>query len=192
MNRRLFLGSSVVAGCGFLAAKSALALPAQRVTVPSALTVKPTSKPTPKPVAHTPAQPTPAAAEVCVMRLDEITADSTGFSRYEHYHVLALPLAVLITPPAEGFKIRCSPLDPASLDLEAIDQFLKETGLDESLKQHSHEVSFTQADLNLIATGQERVKIAVLSPKGNPAHEFFFTAPASAVIKIKRAREARG
>ena len=43
-----------------------------------------------------------------------------------------------------------------------------------------------------IASGEKQVKISVLTPKGNFAHNFFFTAPSSALIKIARAREAKG
>lgn len=134
-----------------------------------------------------------AAAKVaCLMKQDEITAEATGFTRYEHFHQLSIPLAVLINPPAEGFKIRCSMLDQGSLDEEAFNKFIKETGLDPSLRYHSHQVSFTREELDRIASGEKDVKIRVLSPKGNFAHEFFFTAPRSALIKIKRGREAKG
>lgn len=122
------------------------------------------------------------------MKLDEISTEATGFTKYEHHHQLAIPISVLINPPDEGFKVRTSTLDQGSLDEAAFKSFLKESGLDESLRFHSHEVKFTKDQLNRIASGEKEVKISVLSPKGNPAHDFFFTAPRSAIIKVKRGR----
>lgn len=133
-----------------------------------------------------------AAKNICLMKMDEITAEATGFTRYEHFHQLSVPIAVLINPPKEGFKIRCSTLDQGSLDEKAFNEFIKETGLDPSLRFHSHEVKFTQDELNRIASGEKDVKITVLSPKGNFAHDFTFTAPRSAIVKIQRGRAKKG
>ncbi|MNU08099.1 hypothetical protein D3C72_2539940 [compost metagenome] len=56
---------------------------------------------------------------------------------------------------------------------------------------HSHEVNFTQAELERIASGEKEVQITVKTPKGNIGHHFFFTAPRSAIVKIQRGREVK-
>lgn len=165
MNRRFFLLSGVVSGALFAFLKKADADPAASSA---------------------------ASKDVCLMKLDEITTEGSGFTRYEHYHQLSIPVSVLINPPKEGFKIRCSTLDQGSLDEKAFNDFIKETGIDPSLRFHSHEVTFTQDHLNRIANGEKDVKITVLSPKGNFAHDFTFTAPRSAIIKIQRGRAKKG
>lgn len=127
---------------------------------------------------------------VCVPGLDFVSAEATYFKAYEHYHLLSIPVTTLITLPEAGFTTRTSILDQGSLDVEAIEKFLKETGLSASLKTHSHEVKFTQAELQRIASGEKEVEITVLTPKGNLAHRFYFTASPSALAKIRRARGA--
>lgn len=130
--------------------------------------------------------------DLCLLKTDTVTAEATYFARYEHFHTLAIPLSVLINPPASGFTTRTSPLDPESLDEKAFTDFVKETGIDgPSLRKHSHEVKFTHDELERIASGEKEVKITVLTPKGNLGHHFFFTASRSAQIKIQRAREAK-
>ena len=132
------------------------------------------------------------ATETCAPTLDSVTAEATYFARYEHFHILAIPVSILISPPETGYKVRTSTLDQGSLDVKALKQFTEETGLDyEGLKNHSHEVRFTQTELERIASGEKEVKITVKTPKGNLAHEFFFTAPRSALVKIQRARGAQ-
>ncbi len=71
-------------------------------------------------------------AESCVLHADELITQSTGFTRYEHYHIYTLPLAVLISPPSAGYKVRTSSLDPDSLDTAAFEEFLKE--MEETLR----------------------------------------------------------
>ena len=130
--------------------------------------------------------------DTCILMPDQIFAEATGFVRYEHHHQLVLPVSVLIHPPEEGFKIRTSTLDQGSLDEKAFKDFLKESGLDDSLRFHSHEVKFSKEELNRIAIGEKNVKIAVKTPMGNFGHEFFFNAPKSVLIKVKRGRTVRG
>jgi hypothetical protein len=162
MNRRNFVFSGVLSGLALSLAKPALAAPAA------------------------------VKEELCVMKMDHVAAEATYFARYEHFHVLAIPIAVLIAPPAQGFKVRTSPLDQDSLDEKAFAEFIKDSGLDaSSLRVHSHEVTFTQAELERIATGEKEVQITVQTPKGNLAHHFFFTAPRSAIVKIQRGRGAK-
>jgi hypothetical protein len=161
MNRRLFLFSSLATGATLTLSRSS-----QAATDVAA---------TPKP-------------EVCVMKADELTTEATGFTRYEHFHQLTIPVSILVKPPTEGFKIRTTPLDQGSLDEVAFAAFIKETGIDASLRFHSHEVSFTAEELERIASGEKAVKISVLSPKGNPAHDFFFSASRSVIIKVNRGR----
>ena len=131
-------------------------------------------------------------AEVCVPGLDFVSAEATYFARYEHYHLLSIPVSILMNPPVDGFKVRTSVLDQDSLDVEALDKFLKETGLSSALRTHSHEVSFTQKELIRIGDGEANVEITVLTPKGNLAHHFYFTATKSALVKVKKARASRG
>lgn len=115
MNRRLFLASAFTASGSILLLDRSLAL--------AAPSVSPTEPP-------------------CTVKQDEISAEATYFSRYEHHHQLAIPVSVLIAPPKEGFTTRTSTLDQGSLDSKALDQFLKESGLSQSLRFHSHEVTF--------------------------------------------------
>lgn len=127
----------------------------------------------------------------CELRMDYVTAEATYFSRYEHFHILAIPISELVNPKPEGFKVRTSSLDQGSLDERAFEQFIKETGLDgASLRHHSHEVSITKDELERIATGEKNVKITVPTPKGNLAHHFYFTASRSALVKIQKQRRA--
>lgn len=127
--------------------------------------------------------------DACLIRMDQVTAEATYFARYEHFHILAIPLSVLIAPSVNGYTTRTSPLDQASLDEKAFNDFIKETGLDgASLRTHSHSVTFTQQELERIASGEKEVKITVMTPKGNLAHHFYFTASRSALVKIKRGR----
>ncbi len=161
MNRRLFMFSGLASGLTLSFVNKSFALPV--------------------------APPPPE----CLLKVDEITAEATGFTRYQHFHNLSLPVSVLIAPPEAGFKIRTSILDQGSLDEAAFAQFIKETGIDPSLRYHSHLVSFTKEDLGRIASGEKEVKIGVLTPMGNFAHNFFFTAPPSALVKIKRGRQAK-
>jgi hypothetical protein len=128
-------------------------------------------------------------ANPCIPDLDFVCAEATGFVSYEHFHRLAIPVSVLITPPQEGFETRTTTLDQRSLDEEAFKKFLTKTGLKEQdIRFHSHAVKITQEELERIASGEERVKIFVKTPKGNFGHEFFFTATKSALIKIQRGR----
>jgi hypothetical protein len=160
MNRRNFILTGVLSGVALTTAKSALAAPASL-----------------------------NKEDLCVMKMDHVTAEATYFARYEHFHILAIPISVLINPPAEGYKVRTSPLDQDSLDEKAFAEFIKDSGLDaSSLRLHSHEVSFSQAELERIASGEKEVKITVLTPKGNVGHHFFFTAQRSAIVKIQRGR----
>lgn len=130
--------------------------------------------------------------ELCLMKMDQVTAEATYFARYEHFHILAIPISVLITPPAAGYKTRTSPLDQDSLDEKAFNEFIKESGLDgNSLRVHSHEVNFTQAELERIANGEKDVEITVLTPKGNLGHRFYFTASRSAIVKIQKGRSGK-
>ncbi|WP_413587162.1 twin-arginine translocation signal domain-containing protein [Bdellovibrio sp. HCB274] len=130
-----------------------------------------------------------ATGEACLIRMDQVTAEATYFARYEHFHILAIPLSVLIKPSDNGYTTRTSPLDQASSDEKAFNEFIKETGLDGgSLRTHSHSVTFTKNELERIADGEKEVKITVMTPKGNLAHHFYFTASRSALIKIKRGR----
>ncbi|RYZ72763.1 MAG: hypothetical protein EOP05_10665 [Proteobacteria bacterium] len=161
MNRRLFLFS----------------------TAASAVTLAFIEKINAAPLASDPSQ--------CLVKLDEISAEATYFSRYEHHHQLAIPVSALILPPKEGFKTRTSVLDQGSLDVKAFEQFIKESGLSPALRTHSHEVNFTREELDRIATGEKEVKVTVPTPKGNIAHEFFFTAPRSAIIKVQRGRGSK-
>ncbi|MNL00857.1 hypothetical protein D3C87_1213040 [compost metagenome] len=161
MNRRNFILSSVLSGVALSAAKPAAAEPGKK-------------------------------EELCVMKMDHVTAEATYFARYEHFHILAIPISVLIAPPAQGYKVRTSPLDQDSLDEKAFAEFIKDSGLDaSSLRVHSHEVNFTQAELERIASGEKEVQITVKTPKGNIGHHFFFTAPRSAIVKIQRGREVK-
>jgi DUF971 family protein len=125
----------------------------------------------------------------CIMKLDEISTEATGYTRYEHHHQLAIPVSALILPPKDGLTVRTTNLDQGSLDVKAFEQFIKESGLDPALRHHSHAVSFTREELDRIAVGEKEVKISVKTPKGNFAHEFFFTAPQSALIKVRRGRQ---
>lgn len=116
-----------------------------------------------------------------------VSAEATYFARYQHFHLLSIPLDVLIEAPKDGYATRCSPLDQASLDEVAFAKFLDETGLkDEALRHHSHLVKFTQQDLLRIGSGEENVEITVMTPGGNLGHRFYFTAPKSAVLNIQR------
>jgi len=137
------------------------------------------------------AEPTSVKSEdLCLIKMDQVSAEATYFSRYEHFHILSIPIAVLINPPAEGFKIRTSPLDQDSLDEKAFAEFIKDSGLDgPSLRKHSHEVNFTKEELERIASGEKEVKITVLTPKGNVGHYFYFTASRSALVKIQRGQD---
>lgn len=132
-----------------------------------------------------------SAETTCLPGLDHVSAEATYFARYEHYHLLSIPVSVLISLPAKGYTTRTSTVDQASLDMEAINQFIKETGMSDSLKTHSHKVEFSQDDLKRIAAGEKEVEITVLTPKGNLAHRFYFTASPSALARIKRARGAK-
>jgi hypothetical protein len=161
VNRRNFILTSVLSGVALSAAKAA-----------SADTIK--------------------KEDLCVMTMDHVAAEATHFARYEHFHVLTIPIVVLIAPPAAGYKVRTSTLDQDSLDEKAFAEFIKDSGLDaSSLRVHSHEVNFTQAELERIATGEKEVQITVATPKGNLAHKFFFTAPRSAIVKIQRGRAVK-
>lgn len=128
------------------------------------------------------------AADSCVPSLGYISAEATYFKAYEHYHLLSIPVSALITLSDKGYTTRTSVLDQGSLDEEALKKFLKETGLSSSLKDHSHEVHVTQAELQRIANGEKDVEITVLTPKGNLAHRFYFTATQSALAKVRKAR----
>lgn len=129
-------------------------------------------------------------AEVCVPGLDFVSAEATYFSRYQHFHLLSIPVDTLIAPPSEGFTTRTSLLDQASLDNEAFMQFIKESGIDEkALRHHSHQVKFTKEELDRIASGEKEVKITVNTPKGNLGHYFYFTASPSALARIKYGRK---
>jgi hypothetical protein len=136
----------------------------------------------------------PASAkkeDLCWVKVDEISAEATYFKAYEHHHQLSIPVSALILPPKDGLKVRTTPLDQGSLDVEAFEQFIKQSGLSPALRTHSHEVIFKQEELERIASGEKEVKITVPTPKGNLAHEFFFTAPRSAIIKVQRGREKK-
>jgi hypothetical protein len=163
MNRRNFLKNAGVAG-------AALALSNKSLAVEAAA----------------------KADDTCLIRMDQVTAEATYFARYEHFHILAIPISVLIAPPEQGYTTRTSVLDQASLDEKAFNDFIKETGLDgASLRVHSHAVSFTKEDLERIASGEKEVKITVMTPKGNIAHYFYFTASRSAQVKIQRGRAGK-
>jgi hypothetical protein len=130
-----------------------------------------------------------AEADTCMPGLDFVSSEATYFARYEHFHLLSIPIAVLIELPREGFTTRTTTLDQGSLDEEAFNQFIKETKLNgPALKRHSHEVKFTQEDLRRIASGEANVEITVKTPKGNLAHKFHFTASRSALVKISRGK----
>jgi hypothetical protein len=160
MNRRHFLKSAALAGTALTMANKSLA-----------------------------AEATAKNDETCLIRMDQVTAEATYFARYEHFHILAIPLSVLMAPSDKGFTTRTSSLDQASLDEKAFNEFIKETGLDgDSLRTHSHSVTFTKDELERIASGEKEVKITVMTPKGNLAHYFFFTASRSALVKIKSGR----
>jgi hypothetical protein len=137
------------------------------------------------------AEPTPQKPEeLCLIKMDQVSAEATYFSRYEHFHILSIPLSVLIKPSAEGYTTRTSPLDQESLDEKAFAEFIKDSGLDgPSLRKHSHEVKFTKEELERIASGEKEVKITVLTPKGNVGHHFYFTASRSALVKIQRGQD---
>jgi hypothetical protein len=171
MKRREFLASTLLTGAVLLEARTSLAAP------------KPAAKPTTAPGT----QP-----ETCTPGLDFVSAEATYFARYEHYHLLSIPVSALMNPPADGIKVRTSTLDQDSLDVEAFEKFIKETGLTNALRTHSHEVHFKQDELIRIANGEEKVEITVPTPKGNLAHRFYFTATKSALVKVKKARAARG
>ncbi len=164
MNRRLFVLSALASGT-LLSIRDAQAVLAKDTGTPKEL--------------------------ACINKLDEISTEATGYTRYEHHHQLAIPVSSLILPPKEGLTVRTTTLDQGSLDLAAFDQFIKETGLSAALKTHSHAVTFTPEELDRIALGEKEVKIAVKTPKGNPAHDFFFTAPQSALIKVQRGRRGQ-
>ena len=128
--------------------------------------------------------------QICVPTgLDFISAEATYHSRYEHFHLLSIPVAVLIEAPTAGYKVRTTPLDQGSLEEAAFMQFIKESGLsEEGLRHHSHEVNFTHDELVRIGRGEKEVEIKVMTPCGNLGHRFYFTATQSAVIKVKRAK----
>ncbi|MGZ3769161.1 MAG: hypothetical protein ACXVCP_06630 [Bdellovibrio sp.] len=130
-----------------------------------------------------------AEPDSCTPGLDFVSAEATYFSRYEHFHLLSIPVSILIKLPKEGYTTRTTTLDQGSLDEEAFAQFIKETGLNgPALKKHSHEVHFTFEDLQRIASGEQNVEVIVKSPKGNLAHKFYFTASRSALVKIRRGK----
>ncbi|WP_413576681.1 hypothetical protein ACLVWU_01430 [Bdellovibrio sp. HCB290] len=164
MKRRQFLSSSLVAGATLLMSESLLAETGSTLAAPN----------------------------TCLPDLSVVTAEATYFSVYEHFHLLSIPVAMLVAPPADGYTTRTSPLDKESLDVVAFEKFLKETGLPEALRTHSHEVKFTQKDLLRIGDGEKDVEIVVMTPKGNLAHRFYFTATKSALVKVKRARSKQG
>lgn len=139
-----------------------------------------------------PAPIKPDQANPCIPDLDSISAEATGFLRYEHFHRLSIPVAALISPPAEGLEIRTTNLDQRSLNEVQLKKFLKETRLPEAdIRYHSHAVKISQAQLEEIARGVPKVAIEVRTPKGNFGHIFYFTATKSALIKIQRARSGR-
>jgi hypothetical protein len=125
----------------------------------------------------------------CIPDLDYISGEATGCLSYEHFHRFSIPVSYLINPPPEGFTERTSDLDQASLDVKALDKFLKKTGLKEKdIRFHSHLINVTQEQLERIALGEKEVAVEVKTPKGNFGHIFYFTATQSALIKIARAR----
>lgn len=132
----------------------------------------------------------PADPQVCVPTgLDFVSAEATYHARYQHFHLLSIPVSVLVEAPAAGYKVRTTTLDQGSLDEEAFIRFIKETGLNEQgLRFHSHEVNFAKEELIRIGSGEKEVEITVMTPGGNLAHRFYFTASPATVIKIKRAR----
>jgi hypothetical protein len=132
------------------------------------------------------AQPTaPKSDELCPLKMDSVLAEATYFSRYEHFHLLAVPVSVLAHPPAQGYQTRTTALDQDSLDEDAFAKFIKESGLNgASLRHHSHEVHFTPEELARIARGEKNVKITVPTAMGNLAHIFYFTATRCALVKI--------
>ncbi len=163
MNRRHFLKNATVAGATLALSNKSLAV-------------------------STPAQP----EDTCQIRMDQVSAEATYFARYEHFHILTIPVAVLVNPPEQGYSTRTSVLDQDSLDEKAFNEFIKETGLDgASLRIHSHAVTFTKEELERIANGEKDVKITVMTPKGNIAHYFYFTASRSAQVKIQRGRAGK-
>jgi hypothetical protein len=121
--------------------------------------------------------------------LDFVTAEATYFARYEHFHLLSIPVSVLIKPPAEGYVTRTTTLDQGALDEKAFNQFIEETKLNgPALRRHSHEVKFSTEELQRIASGEQDVEVIIKTPKGNLAHKFYFTASKSALVKIRRGR----
>lgn len=129
-------------------------------------------------------------AELCLVKLSEISAESTDSPFFEHYHQLAIPVASLIQPPATGIVVKTSPVDQGSFDQETLSKFAASSGLDAAkLQRHSHSVALTRSDLSRIADGEKNVEIRVISPNKNYVHNFFFTAPPSLLVKVRRARE---
>lgn len=160
MKRRQFLTNSLLAGATLMMSETLLAAPS--VTAPT--------------------------ASSCLPDLSVVTAEATYFSVYEHYHLLSIPVSILMNPPETGYTTRTSTLDQGSLDVISFEKFLKESGLPEALRTHSHEVKFSQKELLRIGDGEKDVEVVVKTPKGNLAHRFYFTATKSSLIKINRAR----
>ena len=128
-------------------------------------------------------KPDPAAD--CLMRLSEISTENIDSPFFEHFHRLAIPISSLIKPPQEGLILKTGLMDMGSYNAQEFEA----SGLNaKTLLPHIHEVAVTQNQLDRIATGEKDVEIRVITKKGIYVHNFFVTAPPSALIKVRKGR----
>ncbi len=65
------------------------------------------------------------SGDPCIPDLDSISAEATGYLRYEHFHRISIPVSALIAPPLEGIEVRTTTLDQRSLKSMWIGMILK-------------------------------------------------------------------
>jgi hypothetical protein len=135
------------------------------------------------------AQAQTSALPACLVDVTHIGSESHDSPFFEHYHVLALPLASLLVQPAQGIVVKTSPVDQGSYDAAAFEAFIAASGLDKrQLQHHQHDVAITKNQLERIAAGEKDVELRVISPNGNYIHNFLVTAPPSVLVKVRKAR----
>lgn len=122
----------------------------------------------------------PKFAVACNNLDENVYAESTLWFKYMHFHKLEIPLAALISPPADGLKVKTS-----NVDQSIFDPGLAEIGL----ANHDHKLLISATELERIASGEKNVALNAYLKDGRVTHKFLVSAPGSIVAKVKKARQ---
>ncbi len=126
----------------------------------------------------------------CLTDLEGIDVESDDAVGYEHYHQLILPVSALVNPPTSGIWLRTSAVDQGSYDELGMQDFSKSINVNvEAMRSHTHDVFISYEELKSIAAGAKKVEVkAYARDKKTYVHNFFITAPPSALAVVKRER----